>query len=290
MSIAWEDLKTVLAVVRHKTLSKAGDDLGVNYTTVARRIQRLEAEMGRVLFERLADGYHANEAGKFVADRAAAMERTEHAMMRALTGQDNTLHGPLVITAPQLLLAEVLGPMLDEFHKEYPSIDLQIRATNELLDLDRREADLAIRISDNPGDDLKGLRLTEQHTASFATEAVARDIQAAPSRIVDWIAFVTMSEPPKAVDPKYPNHRIKFHFDDMVAIQGAARAGLGVARLPMFLGRNTPGLVQIDVLPPQPYLPIWVVGHKDVWPNAKVAAFRAILVRYIKQTKPLFID
>ena len=289
MKIAWEDLKTILALVRHGTLMKAGDELGVNYTTVARRIQRAETDLGIKLFERLADGYKATEAGTFVADRAAAMERTEHAMLRTLAGQDDTLRGPLVITAPQLLISAVLVGMLEQFCADHPEIDLQIRATNDLLDLTRREADLAIRISDNPGDSLKGIRLTDQHSASFATPELAARIEAYPQKPIDWISFAPLPGPPKAVNPKYPAHRIKLRFDDMVAIHGAVGTGMGVGRMPMFLGRTSSGLVQIDVLPPQPYPPIWVVGHKDVWPNAKVAAFRAALVRFFKQNKDLFV-
>lgn len=290
MAVVWEDLKTVLALVRHGTLAHAGEALGVNYTTVARRIQRIEEDMGRTLFERLADGYRPTETGQFVADRAAAMERTELGMMLALTGQDDQLRGPLVITAPQLLLSAALGPVLEQFCAEHPEIDLQIRATNDLLDLNRREADLAIRISENPGDSLKGIRLTDQHTVTFATEDLAAQIARDPERDIEWVSYVTMAVPPQQCDPRYPNHRVKMRFDDMVALQGAARAGLGVARMPMFLGRKTPGLVQVDVLPPQPYAPIWVVGHRDVWPNAKVAAFRAILVRFFKQSRALFVS
>jgi len=70
---------------------------------------------------------------------------------------------------------------------------------------------------------------------------------------------------------------------------GAAQAGLVVVRLPMFLGRASAGLVQVPVLPPQPYADIWVVGHPDVWHSKKLRVFRDILVSYCKEHRSQFV-
>ena len=78
-------------------------------------------------------------------------------------------------------------------------------------------------------------------------------------------------------------------FDDMVAIRAAALAGLGVARMPLFLGRASDGLVQVPVLSPQSYPDIWVVAHRDVWAAAKVTAFREILVPFMRRRRAQFI-
>ena len=148
MKLDWDDLHTVLKLVRHKTLAGAADALGVNYTTVARRIRRAETALEQPLFERLADGYRPTHAARVVADHAAKMEGNEHALRRALQGLDSGLSGRLTITAPQLLIANFLAPVFDIFNRAHPDIELRILASNELLDLTRLEADLAIRISD----------------------------------------------------------------------------------------------------------------------------------------------
>jgi DNA-binding transcriptional LysR family regulator len=289
MDMAWDDLRTVLELVRRGSLAGAGAALGVNYTTVARRIRRAEEAYGEPLFERMADGYHPTKAAVLIAEHAQGMEQAEHDLMRRLKGAETQLTGPLTITASQLLIANFLSPVLDQFTQAHPKVDLRIRATNAWLDLSRREADLAIRISRTPGDALTGLRLLKQESASFANAEWAARIAQDPTAMVDWIVYEDYPGMPKAVSPDYPNMQVRFRFDDIVAMIGAAQAGLGVVRTPLFLGRSTAGLLQVPVLPPQPYPDIWVVGHPDVWPSAKLRAFREVLVAHCKANKALFV-
>ena len=289
MQIDWDDLRTVLYVVRGGSLASAAAELGVNYTTIARRISRAEGKLGQILFERLAEGYVPTEVGRQAAEYAARMEAEQDALLLKLRGQDQTLEGSLTVTAPQLLIATSLTPVIDRFCSKHPNVDLDLRATNDILDLNRREADLAVRISRSPGDALKGLCLTSQHSASFATQDWADRIASNPEAQIDWVVYSENVYVPQGVDPKYPNHRVKLKLDDMMAILGAGVAGLGVIRAPMFLGRLTEGLVKVPVLAPQPYADIWVVGHRDVWPSAKVTVFREELVAHMRATRDIYV-
>jgi DNA-binding transcriptional LysR family regulator len=290
MNAAWDDLKTVLMLVRHKSLANAADILDVNYTTVARRIRRIEKTLNTLLFERLPDGYRPNAAAYTIAEYAAKMEETEHSLVRQLQGADDGLAGSLTITASQLLIANFLSPVIDEFTTKYPQIELRILATNELLDLTRLEADLAIRISNNPGDTLTGLRLLRQEHASFATPKIAQRIAENPKAMVDWVVYDEYPTVPVGISAAYPNNRVRLRLNDMVAILGATQAGLGVARIPIFLGKTTRGLVQVPVLPAKDYSDIWIVGHPDVWPSQKQRAFREILVKYCKDHREMFVS
>lgn len=289
MDPQWDDLKTVMHLVRARSLAGAADALGVNYTTVARRVGRVEKALGVLLFERLADGYRATSAGNMVARKASEMEANAFDMLRGLGAHETTLSGPLVVTAPQLLIAAALAPVLETFSARHPDVDLQIRATNDLLDLTRREADLAIRISNDPGDALKGLRLARQDNASFATQDWADRIAENPDTCIDWVVFSGLGQVPKAALERFPNSRVRMMFDDMAALVGAAQAGLGVVRMPMFLGRHTTGVVQVPVLPPHPYMDIWMVAHRDIWPSAKVAAFRDCLLPHFRSIRGHFV-
>ncbi len=289
MDLAWDDLRTVLMMVRHGTLAGAAAELSVNYTTVARRIRRAEDAMGTRLFERLPDGYQPTQTARVVAEHAAEMEEAELGLRRHLTGTDPAIKGPLTITAPQLLIASFLGPVLDQFDREYPEIELRVLATNDLLDLSRLEADLGIRISRNPGDTLTGIRLLKQENASFASPELAAHIKANPTDTIDWIVYDMLPSVPKGIRPEYPNNRVRFRFDDMVAMIGAAQAGLGVVRTPIFLGNHTAGLELVPVLTPQSYADIWVVSHPDVWPSKKLDAFRKILIPYCKSNSHKFV-
>lgn len=290
MKLNWDDYQTVLMLVRHQSLSRAGQELGVNYTTIARRIKRIEETLGTLLFEKTPDGYVPTAAAGIIAEGATEMEQVSHKLQRNLLGADPKLSGPLTITAPQLLIAHFLAPMLAQFSEAYPLIELRILATNKILDMTRLEADLAIRISNSPGDTLKGRRLLTQQTASFASRKWAERIQQDPSEMIDWIAYTKHSGLPNDIEPEFPNNRIKFRFNDMVAMVGAAQAGLGVVRLPLFLGRGSAELVQVPVLPPRPYTDVWVVGHDDVWKAPKLRAFRDMLVTYCKEHRALFVE
>lgn len=283
----WDDLHTVLELVRGGTLAEAAARLGVNYTTVARRVSRLENALGETLFERLADGYRPTDAALLVAERAGAMQAEEDALLRALSGRDEKLEGALTITAAQLVIAHLLCPTIQAFCAEHPDVELHIRATNDVLDLSRREADLAIRVSESPGDSLTGLRLTEQHTASFASPDWAARIADDPEGRIDWIVYSAFDHVPAGVAKTYPGSRVRYRFDDMIAMVGAAEAGLGVVRVPMFLGRSSKSLVQVPCLSPQPYADIWAVAHPDVWPSAKSTAFRAVLKAHLPEIRAL---
>ena len=289
MDLAWDDLRTVMMLVRHKTLAGAAEALGVNYTTIARRVRRAEGSLGIDLFERLADGYRPTDSARVVASHAQEMETAEHTMRRNLRGAEDQLSGPLTITAPQLLISSFLAPVLDKFGHRYPLIELRVLARNDQLDLKRLEADLAIRISQNPGDTLKGLRLLKQDRASFASSPVAARIASDPTAMIDWVVHEDRPYVPSGLKPEYPNNRVRFRFDDMVAMLGAAQAGLGLVRMPMYLGHSTAGLVQVPVLPPQPYTDIWVVGHPDIWPSKKMRIFRDVLVAHCKQNQRIFL-
>ncbi|MEP3298670.1 MAG: LysR family transcriptional regulator [Pseudoruegeria sp.] len=288
MKESWDDLRVVLAMVRHGSLSKAAQMLGVNYTTVARRIAQAEDNLGTRLFDRLRTGYVPTSEALDVARAAEKIEALDSGVRLSLSGQNSILQGPLTITAPPLLIASHLCHVFDVFLDKYPKVGLKVLSSNEQLNLNRREADVAIRISNDPGDTLIGRRLTQQQTASFAAQSIANQIVNDPGHRIDWLGFTFWTGPPKDSLENYPNARIRMVFDDMTAVIGAARAGLGVARMPLFVGRSA-GLQQVDVLPPQRYSDIWLVAHSDLWRSAKLQAFRDILLPYFKQNQADFI-
>ena len=284
----WGDLQTVLALVRHGTLAKAAEELDVNYTTIARRITQAEARYKVSLFERLPQGYVPTEAAYAAAKQAETMEQAEADFRIALGGLDKGLQGKLVVTAPQLLVSTHLCGVLAAFTKLHPEVDVTILGGNEVLNLNQHEADVAVRISNNPGDNLIGTRLAEQHTAAFASRELATSIQDNPDRSFDWIGFTYWTSPPKVTLDQYPDARIRFRFDDMAAALSAAQAGLGVLRAPAFVGRYS-GLHQVPIMDPQPYSDIWVVAHRELWNSAKVAAFRTCVSDYFKVNQAKFV-
>ncbi|OUS38979.1 LysR family transcriptional regulator [Rhodobacterales bacterium 56_14_T64] len=288
MQVNWDDMRTVLALVRAGTLAGAAEVLGVSYTTVSRRVQRAEGMLGHVLFERHPEGYIPTAEAHDLAAAAKQMEQQEHQLLRQLAGQDQSLTGAFTLTAPELLIQAHLAPLLLEFTNRYPEVELRVKATNDWLDLNRREADLALRISSDPGDTLVGRKLTTQRSGCFATPEIAERAAADPMAVLDWVLFSEQSKPPEAALSQYPNARVRARFDDMVALVAAARVGMGALRMPVFLGRSTPGLVPLPQVATTPYAPIWMLSHRDLQHARKVAAFKDLLVPWFKQYADLF--
>ena len=288
MKINWDDMRTVLALVRAGTLAGAAEDLGLAYTTIARRVQRAEEMLGRPLFERHPDGYVPTRDAREMAGAAERMEAEEHSLLRRISGRDDSLQGALTLTAPQLLIQEVLAPLLSEFVQWHSEVQLTVRASNDVLDLTRREADLAIRISRSPGDSLVGQRLTDQHSAFFAAPDIARKAQDRPSDPLDIILYDQHKEIPQALREIHPDIRIKARFNDMTALASAAKAGMGVLRMPLFLGRSTQGLIPLSHVPLQPYAPVWMLTHRDLRQAARVSAMKAMIEPWFRSNRRLF--
>lgn len=290
MQLNWDDMRTVLALVRGGTLAAAGDALGVTYTTVARRVTRAEKALGQPLFERHPEGYVPMPLARDLAVAAEGMEREEHQLLRRVTGKDQTLSGRLTLTAPQLLIQAQLAPVLKRFIDLYPEVELVVKASNDLLDLNRREADLAIRISSEPGETLIGRQLTAQKSACFAAPEVAEAAARSPEAPLDWVLYTHHKAPPKVAWAIHPNSRVRARFDDMVALKAAAEAGMGALRMPVFLGRTSPALVPLRHLATMTYAPIWMLTHKDLRQSRKVAALKELLVPWFRKNAAIFTE
>lgn len=288
MAVSWDDMQTVLALVRGGNLAAAGNRLGLSYTSVARRIQRAEAALGRPLFERRPEGYRATAEAEEIAAAAARMEAEEQAVMRRLAGQEQDLSGPLTLTAPPLLIQFHLAPVLARFTSQHPAVALTVKASNGVLDLARREADLALRISRHPQDSLVGRRLTGQNSGFFACPEIADEAARRPEAPLDWVLYSGHAAPPAAAQAVHPDIRVRARFDDMSSMIAAAEAGMGALRMPVFLARKLPQLMPLRHLPLQPYAPVWLLSHRDLQGSAKVQALKAVLEPWFRQNRLLF--
>ncbi len=284
----WNDLKFVLETVRQGGLSGAARVLGVNHATVSRRIIAAEEAVGALLFDRLPGGYMPTEAGLEAARAAEAMEAANAELSRTIGARDKALSGSLTITAPQLLFANILNPILIEFQSDYPDIDLTILASNETLNLSRREADVAIRISNEPSDTLFGSRVAEQRSAIYVSKAYAARLQRDTDGRLDWLMFLHWHGIPEDVKALWPNTRAAMRFDDMVAVLSAVRAGIGASRMPCFLGDRDPDLTRLMGLPTYSYPSIWVLTHTELRRMQRVRTFMEFASTRLRKMRDVF--
>jgi DNA-binding transcriptional LysR family regulator len=283
----WNDLRHILETARQGGISGAARVLGVNHATVSRRITAAEKALGARLFDRLTSGYMPTEAGRDAVRAAEAMEQSSAALDRQIGARDVEISGRLTITAPQLLIERGLGPALAEFIASYPEVQLNIVAGNDIVNLARRDADVAIRISAAPSPTLVGRCVARQMAAVYATpQLIARDKGGeAP---LDWIRFTQWPGPPAEIREIRPNLRVRLSVDDMVTAAAAARVGVGATRMACFLGETDPALMRVPGLPTFPYAPVWVLTHAELRHVPRIRTFVNFMAARLRKLRPLF--
>ena len=141
----WDDVRVFLSVHRLGSHKRAARPLGVNATTVGRRISALEQALGVRLFARTPEGLQSTPAGLGLVSHAERMELEALELQRQLAGADRRLEGLLRVSASDGLLHHVLLPALAEFRRAHPALSLELRSEPRVVDLSRREADVALR-------------------------------------------------------------------------------------------------------------------------------------------------
>ena len=159
MPLAWDDFRLVKAVADRGGLTQAAEHLGINHSTAFRRLAAIEGALDARLFERHRSGYVPTPAGTAMLGAAGRMDEDVARFTREVAGKAQTPAGALRITTAASFVTGVLLPMLGRFAKAYPLIRLDVVVSEEPLNLSRRDADVAIRASDNPPPTLVGRRL-----------------------------------------------------------------------------------------------------------------------------------
>lgn len=281
----WDDLRFVLGAARAGGLAAAARALGVNHATVSRRVAAAEARLGARLFDRTPAGLVPTIAGRDAIVAAETMEDASLALSRAAAGRDAAPEGPVRLTAPQVLVGPVLSAALGAFRARHPGVALTILASNDLANLHRREADVALRVSGAPDPGLHGVRLTAQNRAVYAAPHWAAAARAGAP--VDWLAFTHWegtADGPTGMDPA----RVALRYDDMLAMREGARAGLGAALMPCFLGEGDPMLERLPGAP-TPYRDLWALTHADLAGAARVRLLIRFLQDTVRPLRPLFL-
>lgn len=276
--IAWDDFRLVQAVAETRSLVGAADLLGVNHSTVFRRLGALEAQLGTRLFERARTGYAPTPTGEEMVRLSERMAEEIVAVERRITGQDLRPSGELRITTNDTLLVHLLTPVLASFRRAYPEIQLDVVISNQSLSLTKRDADVAVRANDRPGDTLVGRRLA---TIAWGVYGRADALGGAPfdpaqMRQHDWVGFsevLSTIRPAKWLRERAGDGRIVYRVNTVLGLAEAAAAGIGLAVLPCFIGGVTPGLVRLSGPVPDMDSALWLLTHPDLRTTARVRAF-----------------
>ncbi len=287
----WEDIRIFRAVMRNGTVRRAARSLGVHHSTVSRRIDNLEKSVGTRLFDRLPEGYAPTSAGEELAVAAHGFADELNDVARHIAGRDDDLHGKLAVTIAEPLAVRAFAPRLPQFAARHPGLELEIIASYEQLDMARREADVAVRMHNDPPEALVGRKLFPYHTSIYASPAylASHDIALDPASAC-WIGWGDNMTPfPEwAQDTEYAEVPAWGTFANINMQLELARAGMGLTMLPCFIADGVDGLVRATSAPPKPSRDIWILTHNDLRRTARVRAFMDFAEEVLRPLKPLF--
>ncbi|MCI0753692.1 LysR family transcriptional regulator [Teichococcus vastitatis] len=269
-SIAWDDVRLVHAVAGARSLPAAAARLGINHSTVFRRLRQLEAMLGVALFERHRSGYVPTAAGEAVVALAGRVDADINDVTRRLAGLAPVPEGEVRIATSDSLLAELLLPMLVRFRRAHPAIRLDVVTGNAALNLSRRDADIALRATPAPPDTLVGRRLARLGWALYGPAAAQAAEPPPLAQLLEEAQWLSLSDAlghlaaARFLRGRVAEARIAGRFDSVQALVLAVRAGLGIAHLPCFAGDASPDLRRLA--PPEPGLAteLWLLTHPDL--------------------------
>ena len=286
----WDDLRIFLAVARQGSLSGASRTLGVNHSTVFRRITAFEEALKVRLFDRLPTGYAMTAAGEEMFATAQRIEEEVATLGRHITGQDVRLSGTIRVTSVDSLATRSLPRHIALFQSIYREIEFELIVASEVLDLSKREADVAIRTSLNPPETLVGRAVADVAFAVYGSaEYLTRAGQRAPNEH-DWVtpddsAPVRMLA--RVVADISQNGRAVLRTNSVNALAQAAIAGLGLSLLPCWLGDAEPELRRvggpIENLRPR----LWLLTHEDLRHTARIRAFLDFMAKELGRERDL---
>jgi len=286
----WDDLRYVLAVASAGSLAGAARSLHVNHTTVLRRIDAFEKRLGLRLFERLTTGYVLTAGGEELIAAARHIDDTVARLERKLAGRDLRLSGSVRVTTPDTLMGSILPDILAEFRGSHPGIQVEIVVSNLMLNLTKRDADVAIRPARNPPETLVGRRIAKiafaiygnpQYLSKHRTTDLDQHRWVAPD---DSLAETSVARWMRAT---LPGSEITLRADSLLALRQAAQVGLGLAALPCYLGDTAPDLVCVHRPIPEMETALWILTHEDLRQTARIRAFTEFAAGAFARRRPL---
>lgn len=276
----WDDLRIFLAAFREGSCAAAGARLGVNQSTISRRISALESALGVRLFDRTPEGLVPTAAAEEIVPRAELFEVTAAELIGAVEGLDTSLCGVVRIASPHLIASELLAPALPTFLADRPGLRVELLAGDAVVDLTRREADLALRFVRPDRGDLIVRRVGTLRFGVFGSKSYLDAHRGESPDKLAWLDWdTTRAQLPDAawLRAEFPGVEPLLRTNSLGVRLRSATAGLGVAVVARSLAALYPELEALEGLPPIPEVPVWLVGHRALRSLPRIKAVWAFL-------------
>ena len=272
----WDDFRIVRAVADAKSLVGAAQALGLNHSTVFRRLGAIEDALDSKLFERSRLGYAPTAAGEEMVELSRKMGEGIVDFERRVAGRDVRPSGELRITTVDSMIADVLAPLFAGFRAAYPDVTLDVIAGPQALNLAKRDADVAIRATNEPSETLVGRRVGTLRWGRFGARALIERDGPDAVRAGHWVGFgesfgalAARNWMERAVEAG----RVVYRQNTVVGMAEVIGAGIGQGMLPCFVGDRRPELAPLSAPDPTWDVGLWLLTHQDLRNSARVRAF-----------------
>ncbi|MDE2017272.1 MAG: LysR family transcriptional regulator, partial [Hyphomicrobiales bacterium] len=271
----WDDFRIVRAVAEAKSLVGAAQTLGLNHSTVFRRLGAIEIALGSKLFERSRLGYAPTAAGEEMIELARKMGEGVVDFERRVAGRDVRPSGELRITTVDSMIPEVLAPVFAGFRAAYPDVTLDVIAGPQALNLAKRDADVAIRATNEPGETLVGRRVATLRWRRYGSRAAIERDGPDSVRAGPWVGFgdnfgalAARNWMERAVEAA----NVVYRQNTVVGMAEMIASGIGQGMLPAFLAKGKADLAPLSDPDPAWDTGLWLLTHQDLRKSARIRA------------------
>ncbi|MGN8258758.1 LysR family transcriptional regulator [Pseudomonas sp. SMSB3] len=287
--LSWDDLRIIKTLSDCSNRAATAKKLGINVSTVSRRVAQVEKTLGVALFDHRKAGYLLTAEG---AELRALAERVELDIVSVTRRVSRAGQGPLGklrITTSDSLLLYFLTPIIADFKALNEGITIEVLVGNQTLSLARDESDIAVRATKKPADTLVGRKLANIAWAPYGSvkQAASADPFAEGQSWVSYSGGLCGLKATSYVECRVPPEHISYRTDSVAAASAAIAAGLGFGFLPCMLGDITPGLVRAGPVVQELQDELWLLTHQDIRKSWRVKAFMTFCAAAVADLKPL---
>jgi len=287
----WNDLQIIQSVAEKGSATAAATVLGVNHATILRRINAFEESQGVKIFERHRTGYRPTAAGRAILEAAQGISSSVTTIQREILGQDTRLEGKVRLTTTDSIALSCLPAYISGFNQLHPAIEIELVMTNHRLDLTRLDADISIRPSRNPPEQLIGRKACGLAFAAYAASNDVENCNISSLEDVDtWLGVSQALENSPVghwLIERFPEANIAAKADSFIALRELTASGMGTAIVPCCLGDPDPRLMRIA--PPIKELDtsMWVLTHPQLKSSARISALSKFLAKSLRRDRAL---
>lgn len=267
----WNDLRVFLTVARLGTISLAGERLGIEHSTVSRRIDRLESSLGVVLFDRRRSGYTLTDAGSALIPHAEKMESALLEAIEESLGKAEQIEGTVRVGTPEAFGIHVLAPSLVQLRREHPGLHIELMAQPQFPSLVTREVEILVTLEPPEMGRYKVARLAQvdyylYYSASYRDShpPIRQVADIEQHEFVDYIHDGSVSNRYRILEELTPKPSRGFTTTSVLAQRAAAAAGMGLVLLTPYVAQLSDDLV--NVFPGQPLMTrsLWIAAPEDL--------------------------